>query len=273
VFKDKYGPWALIIGGSEGIGVCLGEKLAAKGLNVALTARKQATLDEAAAAVRKAGKVEVRTLSLDMTAPDMMARMSAFTKDMDIGLVIYNAGAMDRVTTFLGDTIDGHLHTIRLNCEGPARIAHHFGEKLKARGRGGFVLESSLSALAGSWGVPIYGATKAFDLMLAEGLWYEWKDFGIDVVCVVIGGTRTPSSDRLMGDRIANPMESEQVAQEILDNVANGPVYYVSGIQQIVPHLTAPDRRAAVVAFGDNAKDFFKTDVNRKPYDPNAVVR
>ena len=188
--NSKYGPWALVIGGSEGIGRALVEKLAAQGINVAFTARKAAPLEETAVAVRRAFPgIQVRTLSQDITAPDMMAKIGAFTQDLDVGLLIYNAGAMNRVPEFLDDTIEGHLHTIRLNCEGPTRLCHHFGRKMRERGQGGIMLMSSVSALIGSWGTAVYGGTKAFDLILCESLWYELKSHNIDVLCLVVGGT------------------------------------------------------------------------------------
>jgi short-subunit dehydrogenase len=171
--------------------------LAAQGLNIALVARKRPALEEAAAALRGASKVEVRTLSQDMTAPDATDAIREFTSDIDVGLMVYNAGAMDRITTFLGDSIEGHLHTLRLNCEGPTRMCHHFGGRMRDRQRGGIVLMSSVSGLAGSYGVPIYGATKAFDMILGEGLWYEFKDFGVSVLTAVLGSVSTPSHERL----------------------------------------------------------------------------
>src|SRR5262249_9627817 len=138
--NGKYGPWALVVGGSEGIGRALVEKIAAQGINVAFTARKNAPLEETASAVRKRSPgVHVRTLSQDITAHDMMAKIEAFTADIDVGLLIYNAGAMNRVPEFLDDTIEGHLHTLRLNCEGPTRLCHHFGRKMRARGGGGIM--------------------------------------------------------------------------------------------------------------------------------------
>ena len=269
MFKDKFGPWGLIIGGSEGIGRSLAMNLAAQGLNIALVARKRPALEEAAAEIRGASKVEVRTLSQDMTAPDAMDAICAFTSDIDVGLMVYNAGAMDRITTFLGDCLEGHLHTLRLNCEGPTRMCHHFGGRMRDRQRGGIVLMSSVSGLAGSYGVPIYGATKAFDMILGEGLWYEFKDFGVSVLTAVLGSVRTPSYERLFGGHVpeggANP---DNVAQEVLDNLENGPTLFVSTIKPMLAMLRDEDRRNAVSQLGEASRTFFAGGVNRAPYDP-----
>ena len=266
MFKDKYGPWAIIVGGSEGIGRALGEKLAAEGLNLLLVARKKGPLEEAAAAARAKGDVEVRLLQQDMTAPDMMENLESRSKDLDVGLLIYNAGAMDRVTTFLGDTLEGHLHTLRLNCEGPVRLCHHFGGRMVARGRGGIILMSSASGLAGSYGVPVYGATKAFDLILGEGLWCEFRESGVAVLCAVLGLVHTPAHERLMGQALPFGANAAETAQEVLDNIENGPTLYSRSVSSLLPVLQNPDRRKAVAEMADASRKFFTGKVNRTPF-------
>jgi short-subunit dehydrogenase len=269
----KYGPWALIIGGSEGIGLAFAKRLAAQGLNIAITARKKAALEAAAAEIRTAGNVDVRYLSQDMTAPDMMDRIEAFTRNMDVGLVIYNAGAMDRITTFLGDTIEGHLHTIRLNCEGPTRIAHHFASMMKTKGRGGIILMSSAACLAGMYGVPIYAATKAFETILAEGLWCEMRDYGVSVMSSVIGAVRTPAHHRLLGVNQPGAADPDDIARDTLDNLENGPTYYSKEMQGALSTMGGFDRRRIVMTMAENSKAFGVVGMNTKPFDPNLSVQ
>src|SRR5262245_41144483 len=88
----KYGPWALITGGSEGVGAALARKLAADGFNLVLVARKPAPLEELATELR-AGGAEVRILSADLSQPDVLDKVRAVTDDIEVGLLIYNAGA------------------------------------------------------------------------------------------------------------------------------------------------------------------------------------
>jgi short-subunit dehydrogenase len=274
MLKDKFGPWVLIIGGSEGIGRSMAVRLAKEGLNIALVARKRKVLDEAAATVRAAAKVDVRTLSQDMTAPDMMEHIKAFTRDVTIGLLIYNAGAMDRFTTFLGDNIEGHLHTIRRNCEGPTRLCHHFGGLMREHRRGGIVLMSSVSGLAGSYGVPVYGGSKAFDMIFGEGLWSEFRDFGVSVLSAVVGSVATPANERMfLGKMPEGAANADDIAKEVLDNIENGPTLFLSNAKPMLSFLRNEDRRAAVSQLAEATKAFFARDVNRKPYDPKAVVK
>ena len=90
-FTEKYGPWAFIAGASMGIGAALSHEAAARGLNVLMLARGATTLEDAAAAVNDAHKVEVRTLAADLTDPDVIDKVSAAIADIDVGLFVYNA--------------------------------------------------------------------------------------------------------------------------------------------------------------------------------------
>ena len=89
---QRYGPWALIVGGSEGIGAAFARKLASRGFKVVLVARKPEPLENLAAELRAAG-TEVRTVSADLSTPGVLDQVREVTDDVEIGLLIYNAGA------------------------------------------------------------------------------------------------------------------------------------------------------------------------------------
>jgi short-subunit dehydrogenase len=85
---------------------------------------------------------------------------------------------------------------------------------------------SSMSALQGTALVASYAATKAFNMVLAEGLWEELRTQGVDVLACVAGATRTPtfeSSQPADGGSLAKPMGAEQVAEEALAALGRGP--------------------------------------------------
>src|SRR5207245_7420776 len=88
---EKYGPWALVIGGSEGVGAAFARLLAADGFKLVLVARKPGPLEELAAELR-AGGAEVRLLSADLAQPEVLAQVRTVTDDIEVGLLIYNAG-------------------------------------------------------------------------------------------------------------------------------------------------------------------------------------
>jgi short-subunit dehydrogenase len=221
--------------------------LAADGINLVLMARKQEPLDETAAAVRAQHGVEVRTLSLDLTAPDMLDKVRAATDDIDIGLLIYNAGASHRTGPYLGWPLEDVLRVIRLNVEGQAILAHHFGRRMAARGSGGIVLMGSLAGVAGSPSVAAYSGAKAFSQMLSEALWWELKEQGVDVLHVVVGSTNTPAMERLgIVYKEGDGVSSSHVAQLTLENIANGPVFVMPEMRDGFQLFVEPDRRKVV---------------------------
>jgi short-subunit dehydrogenase len=241
----KYGPWAVIAGGSEGIGPCLAEELAQAGISSVLLARKPEPLEAAAADIRARHGVEIRTLSLDLTAPDMLDRLRAVTDDLDVGLLVYNAGASIRTGPFIEWDLDDALQVIRLNVVGQTMLAHHFGRRMASRGRGGIVLMGSLAGVAGSPSVVTYSGAKAYSQIFSEGLWWELKQHGVDVLHVVVGQTDTPAMARL---GIVYPegqsVGPEAVARYSLANIANGPVAVMPEMQEGFIQLCTPDRRA-----------------------------
>jgi short-subunit dehydrogenase len=243
----KYGPWAVIPGGSEGIGACLAEELAKVGINSVLIARKPDVLEAAAADIRARFGVEVRTLSLDLTAPDMLERVRAVTDDIEVGLLLYNAGASLRTGPFIDWDLADVLQVIKLNVVGQTVLSHHFGKLMAKRGRGGIVLFGSLAGVAGSPSVITYSGAKAYSQIFSEGLWWELQQHGVDVLHVVVGTTNTPAMARLgidYGDTGDDPMVVARVA---LENLGNGPVAVVPNMQEPFVQLCTPDRRGVTL--------------------------
>jgi uncharacterized protein len=259
---DQYGPWALIAGGSEGVGASFARKLAAKGLNLVLLARKPAPLEEVAQQVRSAAKVQVRTASIDLRAPDMLERVRSITDDLEIGLLIYNAGVVSP-SPFLDRSLEQNLKSLRLNVDGPVILTHHFGARMRERRRGGIILLGSMSSFAGSGNFVVYSAAKSFDVRLGEGLWYELKPHGVNVLSLIIGLTRTPKLMAAGGAELAEKtgqplLEPDDAAQQGLDNLENGPVWIAGDYnRQWAEAFGRMDRRTAVqtLSGASNAED------------------
>jgi uncharacterized protein len=240
---ERYGPWAVIPGGSEGIGACIAMRLAKAGINSVLIARKSGPLEEVAEQVRGLG-AEARTLALDLAAPNMFDRIREATAGLEVGLLVYNAGASLRTGPFIEWDLADVEQVIRLNVLGQTRLSHHFGKPMAGRGRGGIILMGSLAGVAGSPSVITYSGAKAYSQIFSEGLWWELKQHGVDVLHVVVGQTNTPAMARLGigydGDVGDDP---DMVAALALDNIANGPVVVVPKMQEGFDQLTNPNRR------------------------------
>jgi hypothetical protein len=190
-FRARYGPWAVVAGASEGLGAEFARQLAARGLDLVLLARRGEVLATLAAELRASARVEVLAASLDLGAPDLGERLAAIIAGREVGLAVYNAAA-SHIGPFLDHELAAALRIVDVNCRGPLVLAHQLGAAMASRGRGGLILMSSLAATQGSPLVATYAATKAFNLVLAEGLWYELGERGVDVVACRAGATRTP---------------------------------------------------------------------------------
>lgn len=230
--KNVYGPWAVIAGGSEGVGSAFADQLAEAGLNLLLIARKPGPLEETAAAVREKHGVEVRTLAQDLLADDAVANIATAVEDVEVGLLIFNAGANSYGHEFVTGDLDGFRGVITLNVDRQLELAHLFGGPMAKRGRGGIILLGSTAGLLGAEHQSIYSASKAFSRVFAEGLWLELKEHGVHVLELILGVTRTPAMERagldfdMPGLNVAEP---EDVAREGLEKITEGPVWIAGG--------------------------------------------
>jgi len=253
---NHYGPWAVIAGGSEGVGSAFADSLAQAGIDLVLIARKSGPLEETANKVRAHG-VQVRTLSLDLLLPDAVAQIRQVTDDLEIGLLIFNAGANSYGHEFVTSELDKVQGVIDLNITRQLELAQHFGAKMKERGRGGIMLLGSLAGYMGAEQQSIYGAAKAFSRVFAEGLWLELKPFGVHVVELVLGVTRTPAMERA-GLRFdipgLNVAEAEDVAREGLEHLADGPVWIAGGNYKAVQQRSGFPRDVMVQAAADGMR-------------------
>ena len=191
-FRQRYGTWAVVAGASEGLGAAWAEHLAAYGLNLALVARRQDLLNALAARLTEQHGIQTRTLAMDLAAADSPAALLSATAELDVGLLIYNA-ARSVIGLFLEQPVDDHLVEVAVNVRAPMMLSHGFGQRFAERGRGGIILLSSLSATMGSAYIADYAATKAYNLVLAEGLWEELRARGVDVLGCCPSAVSTPN--------------------------------------------------------------------------------
>ena len=254
-FVSKYGPWALIAGASEGTGAAFARQLAEKGLNLILVARREGPLDRLAEEIGLAHEVQCITVSIDLAANDAVDRMREAAAGKEVGLLILNAGADPNGSMFLENDIANWDALVMRNVVTTMRICHRVGQAMKKRGRGGIMLVGSGACYSGMPGIAIYGATKAFDLVLSEALWAELKPHGIDVLSYVIGRTDTPAHRLLMEERgLAMPddlADPEDVARKGLARLADGPVvnWDWEDDDPGVSGISANQRRERVMAF------------------------
>jgi short-subunit dehydrogenase len=221
-FRSRYGPTALVLGASEGLGAEFGRQLAGRGLDLVLVARREGPLQEHAGRLRSRYGVRVTAATFDLASADVMERIERATGNAEIGFVVYNAAA-SLIGPFLEQPVEAKRALIDVNCRAPLEVVDHFAREMAVRGRGGIVLMSSLAASQGSPRVATYAATKAFDLVLAEGLWQELGKQGVDIIACRAGATRTPGFEASGPRGGPAPMQPRQVVAETLRALGHQP--------------------------------------------------
>lgn len=257
--KARYGGWVLVAGASAGLGAAFAHESARLGFDVVLLARRADTLEGTAASIRAEHGVATRCIVADLAHDDVAEVVAAQTVDLDVGVLVYNAAA-ELYGPFLTLDHDAHRTNIAVNCYAPTVLAEHFGARMRDRGRGAIAIVSSLAALQGTRYLTIYAAAKAYELILAEGLWDELGDHGVDVLAYVVGATASstwegPAPDAYTGAeelsalqaRILQPATPHDVAARLFTLLPHGPRQYSNLADEAAAHDGAAKPRAEVV--------------------------
>jgi uncharacterized protein len=187
----QFGPWAVVTGASSGIGREFAHQLADAGINVVLVARRLAVLQDLGAALTRGYGIDYRAVGVDLSDPGMLTPIAEATNDIDVGLLVSNAGAA-LPGPFLDSDLQAQRAILQLNTDAHLGLSHHFGERLARRGRGGIVLVSALAAIHGVPYMAHTAATKAYVASLGAGLHVELAKCGVHVTVLHPGPTRTP---------------------------------------------------------------------------------
>lgn len=215
----SYGPWVVVTGASSGIGRAFAEQLAAAGLHLVLAARSTDRLDALGASLARAHGIEYRAVTVDLSRAGAAAAIVDATADIDVGLLISNAGAGRPGPLLEQDLPDLHRR-LTLNATSHLELAHAFGRRFVARGRGGMVLVSSLGAVHGLPNMAHESAAKAYTLNLGEALHYELASAGVDVMVLLPGNVDTPVIDAYGLDRAAMPIRPRPAEAAVRESLA-----------------------------------------------------
>lgn len=255
-FSTAYGPWAVIAGASEGLGSEFATEVARRGISVVLLSRRQSVLDELAASITSETGVDARTLAVDLSIAGASTTVIEATADLEVGLLMYNAGANIEHVHFLDASLEVAIAMVQRNCVVPTELCHHYAPGMVDRGRGGIILVTSGAALAGAPNMVTYGASKAYDVVFAEALWAEIHDTGVDVLSLWLGETDTPALRRLRAERgfvddpdapLPGANTVEQVVAEAIEHLPNGPSWMADEMLQSATPMLAGMGRAELV--------------------------
>lgn len=222
-FAETYGPWAIVTGAARGIGRAFAERLVDRGLCVVAVDVLQAELHGTAARLRARGGT-VETVPADLACDEAVTGLSHVAMQREVGLFVHCAAQIPS-GRFLDADPSVHARALAVNAAAPLLLSHALAAHMRRRRRGGIVLVSSMAALYGTGWVATYAATKAFEMILAESLWWELKGDGVDVLAVLPGATDTE------GLRMHSPYiedasalaQPEDVAREALETLGRAP--------------------------------------------------
>jgi uncharacterized protein len=251
VNADQFGPWAVVTGASSGIGREFAHQLAAEGINVVLVARRLAMLQDLGTALTRRYGVDSRAVGVDLSDPGAPSVIADATADIDVGLLVSNAGAA-LPGPFLDSSLQAQRAILRLNTVAHLGLSHHFGERLVRRGHGGIVLVSALGAIHGVPYMAHTAATKAYVASLGAGLHVELAKHGVHVTVLHPGPTRTPTMAELGLDPAKMPippMAPDDCARAALRALARNKARCIPGrINRVSAALVPPSWTRSMMA-------------------------
>lgn len=227
-----YNKWALITGASAGIGWSLAEQLAAAGAHLVLTARRTDRLQKLAADLSTKHAIETQVFTADLTRPEAPAEILAFTsqKGLEIELLVNNAGF--GAFGYIHDIPESRLlEMVQVNCSAVVHLTRLYAPAMVQRRHGDILIVASTAAFQAVPFNSAYAATKAFDLIFAEGIAEELRPFGVNVCALCPGPTTTEFQQvAQQPDRAFKVAETaDKVARTGLEALAKGKTHVISG--------------------------------------------
>ena len=262
-FRQCYGRWGLIAGSVEGMGIAYAERFAQSGLDLVLLDRDTAGLKAQAKALKAAHGIEVRAIHCDLADTANVETILDGLEALEIGMLVFNAAAADS-GPWLEVPLARKQMVVSVNVLTPLAMVDRLSRKMAARGRGGIILTSSMSALQGAPCQGVYAATKAFDLILGETLWAELAEHGVHALAFVPGMVNTPSFVRTGANRSAAsllpPVEPQQAVEEALAALGKYPSWIPGRAWRAVALLQSKvlPRRVAISMVRERLKQFGK---------------
>lgn len=224
---------ALVTGASSGIGEQLARRLAQRGYNVILVARREERLRALAAEIAT-GAVRAEVLTADLADPDTLAALPGRVAQLglEVDVLVNNAG-FGTVQRFVDSTLESQIGQIRVNCEALVVLSYKFLPAMIERSAGAII---NVASSAGYQPLPyeaVYAATKAFALNFSDALHMETRDTGVTVLAVNPGPVPTEWQEIAGLDeipRLPPPISAGQVAAEALEAAEQGKRSIIPGL-------------------------------------------
>jgi uncharacterized protein len=262
-FVERYGPWAVVAGASEGTGRAFARRIASSGVPCILIARRAGPLATLAEEIRAQTGLVCVTSAVDLASPDATDRLVAAVGHREVGLFVSNAGSDPNGARFLDRANEVWLDLVRRNVMTTLSCCHHFGSLMRDRRKGGLLLVNSGACYGGAGFMAAYSASKAFTLNFGEALWSELRPHGVDVLNLVLGRTDTPAFRELLAKQgqpvpagLASP---EEVAEVGLARLPHGPICNWGLADDAAGYAptSASARRARILAIDSSTRQIY----------------
>lgn len=257
--KNLKGKTALVTGASSGIGLALARELAARGVNLVITARSESKLHEIATELKKTG-VNVQVITEDLSKNGAATRIfeQATEAKLTVDLLINNAG-FGKWGEFLQFGREQYDEMLQVNINALTELCHLFIPGMLERGDGGVINVGSTASFVPTPYAAVYSASKAYVLMFTEALHGEYGEKGLQAMALCPGGTvsnfatvASPDTQRETG----HYESAEFVAKTGLDAFLMGNTYVITGRRNkkvaLLPRLLS--RKKVVEIVGNTFK-------------------
>lgn len=261
--KEKYGSLALVAGASEGIGAAMANYLASKGMDLVLVARRKEPLELFANSLSNKYKVNTYCIVCDLTNPNATQNIQEALDGKEINVLVYNA-ALSYIGPFENNSILQQQQIAYANMITPMNMLKIFGESMLNKKKGAVIIMASLAGFQGSGFLAAYAATKAFNRVLAESLWYEWKNKGVDVIACCAGATSTPNFIKTKPEKanfFAPKVQSpEQVVNECFEKLGKQPSFITGTGNKVASFIMQRllPRKMAITIMGDTTRKMYR---------------
>ncbi len=216
--EKKYGRWALITGASSGIGEGFAKRLASENMNLILVARREERLKKLSDELKEKYNVSIVIAPVDLSKENFIEDLKEFVEDREVGMLINNAG-FGSAGEFAKSDVEQQANMIRVNCIAPTILTHYFVQQMKERKKGAIIFLGSLVAYQPTPLTTTYSATKAFNLFMDERLWYELRDYNIDVLALNPSGTDTEFQQKANTSSGPAPRTVEEVVNTAMKSL------------------------------------------------------
>jgi short-subunit dehydrogenase len=252
--KNKFGPWAIITGASSGIGEEFAKQLAADGFNLVLVARRLNLLEAIGTQLAKEHNIKYRLIVADLATEDAIKKITEGTNDLEIGLLISNAGTGKPGKFFEFDESE-LKYTLQLNAISHLSLVHFFGKKMAKRRKGGILLTGAMGAINGLPYMANEAGTKGYIYSLGKSLHTEFREFGLHITILMTPFTETPVLNKL-GFTKENipirPLSVKQCVTESLIALSKNKITVIPGLKfrvmnALIPGSVARARSAKIM--------------------------